>query len=143
MAGPVTSEATAIWEGDLPTGHGTVSLDSSDAGAFKISWPARAEGSTEVSTPEELLAAAHASCYCMALSHGLGGAGFTPTSIQATAAVTFEAGVGVKSSHLLVEAVVPGISADQFEQIAEAAKAGCPISKALAGVDITLEAGLA
>lgn len=143
MPTPVTSEATTIWEGDLLSGAGTVSLDSSDAAAFPVNWTARSSGSESITTPEELLAAAHSSCFSMAFSHALAGAGHPPTSIQTTASVTFEAGVGVKGSHLLVNAVVPGIDEATFAKLAEEAKANCPISQALAGVTITLEATLA
>ena len=140
MPTPVVSEATTIWEGQLLTGHGTVSLDSSDAAAFPVTWAARSNGSTEITTPEELLAASHSSCFSMAFSHALAEAGFTAESIQATAAVTFEAGVGVRSSALRVEARVPGLSEDEFQRTALAAKEGCPISQAMAGITISIEA---
>ncbi len=139
---PVVSESTTIWEGQLFTGHGTVSLDTSDAAAFPITWAARSNGSSELTTPEELLAASHSGCFSMAFANTLAEAGFTAEHIQATAAVTFEAGVGVKSSHLTVSAKVPGIEAAQFAELAQAAKAGCPISQALAGIEISIDANL-
>lgn len=140
----VTSEATTVWTGTLMEGSGTVALDSSKLASFPVNWKARAEGGAEATTtPEELLGAAHSACFSMALSHALAGAGHTPESIQTTAAVTFEAGKGVTGSHLLVSARVPGLSEAEFESFAEDAKQNCPISKALAGVPITIEAELA
>jgi osmotically inducible protein OsmC len=139
----LTSEATTVWNGELFTGAGKVSLDSSHVGTFDVNWKARAEGSANTTTPEELLAAAHSSCFSMAFSNELTSAGFPPEEIQATAAVTFEAGKGVTGSHLLVNARVPGIDESEFARIAELAKTNCPISKALAGIPITLEVELA
>jgi osmotically inducible protein OsmC len=139
----LTSEATSVWTGDLMTGAGTVTLDSSGAGSFPVNWKARAEGVAHTTTPEELLGAAHAACFSMALANILAGAGHPPTNIQATAAVTFVAGTGVTGSHLLVSASVPGITEDEFEAFAEDAKVNCPISQALTGISITIEAELA
>lgn len=139
----VTSEATTLWFGDLPNGSGTTSLDSSDAGEFPVTWAARSEGVQGLTNPEELLGAAHSACYAMAFSHALGEAGTPPESLQVTAAVTFVPGEGVTGSHLLVSAKVPGMSDEDFQRHAEDAKANCPISKALAGIPITLEASLA
>lgn len=142
----VTSEATTVWTGTLLEGSGNVALDSSKLGSFPVNWKARAEsgaGTGATTTPEELLGAAHSACFSMALSHALAGAGHTPESIQTTAAVTFEAGKGVTGSHLLVSARVPGLSEAEFETFAKDAKENCPISKALAGVPITIEAELA
>ena len=139
----VTSEATTIWLGDLMSGSGTTSLDSSDAAEFPVSWAARSEGVTGKTNPEELLGAAHSACYSMAFSNELAKAGTAPESLQVTAAVTFVPGEGITGSHLLVSAKVPGISEEDFQRLAEDAKANCPVSKALAGVPITLEASLA
>lgn len=139
----VTSEATTIWQGSLTAGSGTVNLDTSSAGKFDVNWKARSEGSSATTTPEELLAAAHASCFSMALSNALTSNGTPPESIQATASVTFKPGTGVTGSHILAHAVVPGISAADFDRLSADAKANCPISRALAGVEITLEATLA
>ncbi len=139
----VTSEATTLWTGSLTEGSGTTSLDSSDAGEFPVTWAARSEGVTGMTNPEELLGAAHSSCYSMALSHALSGAGHPPTSLQVTAAVTFVPGEGITGSHLLVSASVPGLSAEEFQTFAEEAKTGCPVSAALTGISITLEASLA
>jgi osmotically inducible protein OsmC len=138
----LTSEATAIWKGTLFEGSGDVNLDSSGLATFPVNWKARAEGVENMTNPEELLAAAHSSCFCMALSLALAQAGSPAESIQTTAAVTFEAGKGVLGSHLLVSARVPGLTEEQFEQFAEDAKQNCPISQALA-IPITIEAELA
>ena len=139
----LTSEATTLWFGDLMSGNGTTSLDSSDAAEFAVDWKARSEGETGTTNPEELLGAAHSACYSMALSNGLGQAGHAPESLQVTAAVTFQPGEGITGSHLLVSAKVPGLSAEEFQRFAEDAKANCPVSQALAGIPITLEASLA
>ncbi|AYF96824.1 OsmC family protein [Protaetiibacter intestinalis] len=139
----VTSEATTLWFGDLLSGSGTTSLDSSDAAEFPVTWAARSEGELGRTNPEELLGAAHSACYSMAFSNALAQAGHAPESLQVTAAVTFQAGEGITGSHLLVSAKVPGISEADFERLAEDAKQNCPVSKALAGIPITLEASLA
>lgn len=139
----LTSEATTLWFGDLTSGSGTTSLDSSDAAEFPVSWQARAEGETGKTNPEELLGAAHSACYSMAFSNALAGFGTPPESLQVTSAVTFVPGEGIKGSHLLVSAKVPGISQEDFDRLAEDAKANCPVSQALAGIPITLEASLA
>lgn len=139
----VTSESTTLWFGSLTEGSGTTSLDSSDAGEFPVTWAARSEGVSGRTNPEELLAAAHSACYSMALSHALSQAGHTPESLQVTAAVTFVPGEGITGSHLLVSAKIAGISADDFHRFAEDAKTGCPVSAALTGTTITLEASLA
>lgn len=138
-----TSEATTLWFGDLMTGTGTTSLDSSDAAEFPVSWQARAEGVAGMTTPEELLGAAHSACYSMALSNALGNAGHAPDSLQVTAAVTFQPGEGITGSHLLVNAKVAGLTAEEFQAFAEDAKKNCPVSAALTGIKITLEASLA
>ena len=138
----VTSEATTVWTGTLFEGGGNVALDSSGLATFDVNWKARAEGQANTTNPEELLAAAHSSCFSMALSLALAQAGTPPESIQTTAAVTFEAGKGVLGSHLLVSARVPGITEERFEGIAEDAKQNCPISQALK-IPITIEAELA
>jgi len=139
----VTSEATTLWFGDLTSGSGTTSLDSSDAAEFPVSWAARSEGATGKTNPEELLGAAHSACYAMAFSNELAKAGTPPESLQVTAAVTFDPGAGITGSHLLVSAKVPGITEEEFERLAAEAKENCPVSKALAGIPITLEASLA
>jgi len=138
----VTSEAQTQWHGSLTEGSGNTALVSSGAGTFDVTWAARGEGQTGRTNPEELLGAAHSACYSMALSHALSGAGMPPTSIEVTAAVTFVPGEGISGSHLLVVATVPGIDEATFATFAEEAKVGCPVSQALAGVPITLEATL-
>ncbi|WP_137846017.1 OsmC family protein [Microbacterium sp. 2FI] len=139
----VTSEATTVWQGGLIDGSGEVTFVSSGLGTFEVNWKARSEGSTSVTTPEELIAAAHASCFSMALSHALAENGTPPESIDTTASVTFKPGTGITGSHLNVNATVPGLDPEEFERLAQGAKTGCPVSQALAGVEITLEATLA
>ncbi len=139
----VTSEATTLWFGDLLSGSGTTSLDSSDAAEFPVTWAARSEGVSGQTNPEELLGAAHSACYSMAFSNALAKNGTPPESLQVTAAVTFEPGTGITGSHLLVSAKFAGISEDDFQRLAAEAKSGCPVSQALAGIPITLEASLA
>lgn len=139
----VTSEARTQWHGSLAEGSGSTALVSSGAATFDVTWAARSEGHTGVTNPEELLGAAHSACYSMALSHALSGAGMPPTTLDVTAAVTFVPGEGITGSHLLVSATIPGIDEDTFATFAEDAKVNCPVSKALAGVPITLEATLA
>ena len=121
-----TRTASAHWEGSLMEGEGQVSLESSGVGTFDVSWPSRAE-------------AAHSTCYSMALSHGLAQAGTPPTTIDTTADVTFQPGTGITGIALKVVGAVPGISAEKFEEAAQAAKVGCPVSQALSAVPITLE----
>ena len=140
--------AEAVWDGDLMTGTGTVSAATS--GAFTslgVSWASRTEGPEARTSPEELVAAAHASCYCMALSAGLGRAGTPPTRLEVSATVTFqqiEGGWKVASSALTVKGTVAGITSEEFAAAAEAAKDGCPISGALKGnVDLSVDATLA
>ncbi len=137
-----TRNAHAGWVGDLPTGAGQVTLDSSELGTFDITWKARAEVSEGKTSPEELIAAAHASCFAMAFSNELSTAGHAADYVNTSAAVTFVPGTGITGSHLTLAAKIPGISQEDFDSIANGAKTGCPVSAALAGVDITLEATL-
>ena len=125
-------------------GAGTIESTTSGAiGVQPVSWPNRAEDSPTSTSPEELIAAAHAACFSMALSHGLAQAGNPPDELQTSATVTFQPGQGITKIALTVAGSVPGIDADAFRQAAEGAKANCPVSKALAGVpEITLEATL-
>jgi len=139
----LTSEATTLWFGDLENGSGTTSLDSSDAAEFPVNWEARSDGVVGYTNPEELLAASHSACFSMAFSGRLAKAGHAPESLQVTAAVTFQPGEGVTGSHLLVSAKIPGMTDDEFQAVAQDAKENCPISKALAGIPITIEASLA
>ena len=138
-----TRTATTQWKGALLDGAGTVSLDSSGVGTYEVSWPSRAEQANGKTSPEELIAAAHSSCYSMALSHGLAGAGNPPESVQTKADVTFQPGEGITGIHLTVEGEVPGLDEAGFQAAAEDAKKNCPVSQALAGTTITLTAKLA
>jgi osmotically inducible protein OsmC len=124
-------------------GQGTVSLDSSNVGKFEVNWPSRAEEANGKTSPEELIAAAHSTCYSMALSHGLAGAGTPPEKVDTKADVTFQPGEGITGIHLTVRASVPGLSAADFEKAAQNAKENCPVSQALKGTKITLDAALA
>ncbi|GAA4505898.1 MULTISPECIES: OsmC family peroxiredoxin [Nonomuraea] len=137
-----TRTATTQWKGALLDGSGTVSLDTSGVGSFEVSWPSRAEAANGKTSPEELIAAAHSACFSMALSHGLAGAGTPPESVQTSADVTFQPGEGITGIVLTVKAHVPGVTAEQFQQAAETAKVNCPVSKALTGTTITLNAEL-
>jgi osmotically inducible protein OsmC len=134
--------ANAHWEGSLLEGAGTVSLDSSGIGSYEVSWASRANDANGKTSPEELIAAAHSTCYSMALSHALAGAGTPPQTVDTKADVTFQPGEGITGIHLTVRASIPGISAEDFGKAAEEAKANCPVSKALAGTTITLDAAL-
>jgi lipoyl-dependent peroxiredoxin len=141
-------QASAVWEGDLLSGSGMVTYVSSGAYArLPVSWAARTEEANGKTSPEELLASAHASCFCMAFSNGLAKNGTPPTRLDATATVTFEkgdAGWSVKSSAITVSGIVSGIDAAKFAELAEGAKDGCPISRALKGnVELSVEATLA
>ncbi|GAA1977836.1 MAG TPA: OsmC family protein [Kutzneria sp.] len=138
-----TRKADTHWEGSLMDGKGAVTLASSEIGTFDVNWPARSAEPNGVTSPEELIAAAHSTCYSMALSHGLAQAGTPPTSVDTHAEVDFQPGTGITEIRLTVRASVPGLSAEDFQAAAENAKANCPVSKALAGVpSITLDAAL-
>jgi osmotically inducible protein OsmC len=136
-----TTKASATWNGDLKNGNGTMKMDSgSYEGAY--SFASRFEDG-EGTNPEELIGAAHAGCFSMALSLELSEAGYDPESIDTSAEVTFEVIDGepaITGIKLITEANVPGIDNDKFQQFAEGAKEGCPVSKALSGIDITLDA---
>ncbi|KOV62324.1 peroxiredoxin [Streptomyces sp. MMG1121] len=125
------------------TGSGTVTFDSSGIGSQAVSWPSRAEQANGKTSPEELIAAAHSSCFSMALSHGLTGAGTPPTRLETKADVTFQPGTGITGIHLWVRGEVPGLDEEGFASAAEDAKKNCPVSQALAGTTITLSAELA
>ena len=142
-----THSAQAVWEGDLASGTGRVDLDSGAASALNVSWPHRTEGGVAGQTsPEELIAAAHASCFAMALSHELSQAGHVPQTLSVAAACAIEpveGGFGITSSRLRVRGVVPGVDADAFQTAAQAAGEGCPVSGALHGnVEISVDAEL-
>lgn len=137
------STARAHWEGDLFSGSGTVALYTGAAGPLEVNWQARAEEHGGITSPEELIAAAHATCYSMALSNVLAKAGHPPASLDVEATATFVPGTGITQIVLRLTADVPGISQEDFQEAAENAKENCPVSKALKGnVDISLEATL-
>ncbi|WP_205475010.1 OsmC family peroxiredoxin [Nocardioides sp. SYSU D00038] len=136
-------QATTVWEGTLFEGSGKVTLESSGIGTYDVSWPSRAEEANGKTSPEELIAAAHSSCFSMALSNGLAKADTPATSLTTTAEVELTPGTGITGIKLTVRGVVEGIDEDAFVAAAEAAKAGCPVSQALAGTTITLDAALA
>ncbi|MGW4011904.1 OsmC family peroxiredoxin [Streptomyces sp. NA03103] len=138
-----TRSAHTVWEGNLFEGKGVVTFDSSGIGEQPVSWPSRAEQANGRTSPEELIAAAHSSCFSMALSNGLAGAGTPPTKLTTSADVTFQPGEGITGIHLTVEGTVPGLDNDAFAAAAEDAKKNCPVSQALTGTTITLSAKLA
>lgn len=140
-----TRTAEATWNGDLPSGDGTMSLES---GAYTGAYSFRSRfEDADGSNPEELIATAHAGCYSMALSNVLAEAGHDPESVHTTAEVTLQMlpddGPTITKIHLTAEATVPGLDDETFQTHATAAKEGCPVSKALAGPEITLDATLA
>ena len=138
--------ATTQWQGDLQTGEGVVTLDSSHAGKFPVTFPTRGGEPDGHTSPEELIAAAHSACYSMSLSNGLTTAGTPPTSLSVSAEVTLgriDGAPVITNIALTVEGDVPGIDQAGFAAAAAVAKDGCPVSKALAGVsDISLTATL-
>jgi lipoyl-dependent peroxiredoxin len=137
--------ADVIWKGSLTEGRGTiVSTTTGAIGEQPVSWAARSTDETGgVTSPEELIAAAHASCFSMALSNGLAKDGHAPADLHTSATVTFQPGDGITRIALTVEGHVPGLDESAFEQAAQTAKENCPVSKALAGVpEISLEARL-
>jgi lipoyl-dependent peroxiredoxin len=137
------SRADTVWEGSLTKGRGTTKPQSGGFGEVEVTWQARVERTEGTTSPEELLAAAHASCYCMALSHELSEAGNEPERLEASATVSFAPGEGVKSSRVVVRGTVPGIDQEAFEKAARSAGENCPISGAISGnVDIEVEATL-
>ena len=124
-------------------GAGRVTLESSGLGTYDVTWASRAEDPAGRTSPEELIAAAHSACFSMALSHALAGAGTPPERLETSADVTFQPGEGITGIHLKVRGTVPGLSKDDFTAAADKAKEGCPVSKALTGTTITLDATLA
>lgn len=134
------STASTRWHGDLMSGSGITTLSSGAAKPLAVDWKARTEEHGSKTSPEELIAAAHASCFSMALSNGLAKNGTPPTSLDVTATATFVPGTGITGMALVVSGDVPGLDDDGFREAAEAAKVGCPVSQALAGnVPISLE----
>jgi len=134
-----TRTAKAHWEGSLMEGAGQVALESSGVGTYDVTWASRANEANGKTSPEELIAAAHSTCFSMALSHALAGAGNAPESIDTQADVTFQPGEGITGIKLSVNGKVPGLTADEFAEFAEGAKKNCPVSQALSAVPITLD----
>ena len=137
--------ADVVWQGDLLSGSGTIGVVGSGAfGPLDVSWAARAEEPNGKTSPEELIAAAWASCFSMQLSGGLARAGSPPERLETSATVTFQPGEGIIRGALTVRGTVPGLDEDGFKAAAEDAKENCPVSKALTGIpEITVEASLA
>jgi lipoyl-dependent peroxiredoxin len=139
-------QASVRWQGSLMDGSGTIASTTTGAiGKQPVSWAARStDDAGGVTSPEELIAAAHAACFSMALSSGLSKDGHPPDELRTSATVSFQPGEGITRIALTVEGEVPGLDADAFEQAAQTAKENCPVSKALAGVpEISLDARLA
>jgi len=137
-------KAEVTWNGDLMSGNGRIdSVTSGVFGGLEVSWAARSEQPDGKTSPEELIAAAHATCFSMALSHGLAQAGNAPEELKTSATVTFQPGEGITKIALDVAGRVPGIDDGAFQQAAQQAKENCPVSQALAGVpEISLSARL-
>jgi lipoyl-dependent peroxiredoxin len=137
-------KADVVWQGDLMNGSGTIGTVTSGAfGPLDVSWPARTEEPNGKTSPEELIAAAWASCFAMALSHGLAQAGNAPERLATSATVAFQPGEGITSGRLTVVGTVPGMSDDDFRAAAEDAKKNCPVSQALTGIpSVELDARL-
>jgi len=134
----VESKAEATWNGDLSSGSGTVAPASGAFPDVQVTWRQRAETRESGTSPEELIAAAHAACFSMALSHGLTQAGHPPERLATSAQVGFPGGEGITGIQLAVRGRVPGLDQEGFRRAAEAAKANCPVSKALSAVEIRL-----
>ena len=138
-------DATTHWKGGLQTGAGEGTLDSSNAGQFSVSFPTRAGNPEGQTSPEELIAAAHSACYAMSLSSLLEQASHPPTSLDVSAEVTLDRvaeGFAITAIALTVRATAPGVDAAAFDRLAQSAKQTCPVSKALAGTTIHLDAAL-
>jgi osmotically inducible protein OsmC len=141
----MTTFGTAVWRGGLKDGKGAISTKSGALKDLPYGFAARFEGQPG-SNPEELIGAAHAACFAMAMSAGLGDAGFTAEQLDARSDVTLEKvpdGFSITKIHLTLKAKIPGIDNAKFQQIADATKQGCPVSKVLKGATITLDAALA
>ena len=139
-----TRTAEAHWEGSLKEGAGEVTLVSSGIGTYPVDWRARTEQSNGMTSPEELIAAAHSTCFSMSVANELVLAGnAAPTTVDTRAEVTFQPGKGITGIKLFVSAVVPDIDEDAFQAAVSAAEQNCPVSRALAATPITVEASLA
>ena len=143
-----TRTARTAWNGNLMEGSGQVELSSSKVGTYEVNFPKRAaDDAGGVTSPEELIAAAHSACFAMQLSNNIAEAGGTPQALEVTADVTLgpdadRGGFLITGIKLTVRGEVDGLDAAGFEQAAQEAKTGCPVSKALTGVEITLDAAL-
>ena len=137
--------AEVVWQGDLMSGSGTIQTVTSGAfGPLDVSWPSRSEEPNGQTSPEELIAAAWAACFSMALSHGLAQAGNPPEKLESSATLTFQPGEGIVKGVLTVRGTVPGLDEEAFREAADDAKKNCPVSKALSGIpDVSLDAKLA
>jgi osmotically inducible protein OsmC len=135
-------KATTVWSGPLLTGAGTVTLESSGIGSYDVSWASRAEEANGKTSPEELIAGAHSACFSMAFSNALAKNETPAERLETSAVVTFIPGTGITKSALSVVGTVPGIDEAKFLELADDAKANCPVSQALS-VEITLDAKLA
>ena len=133
-----TRRASAVWNGTLLEGKGQVTFESSKVGTFPVSWPARSAEPNGVTSPEELIAAAHSTCFSMALSSALTKAGTPAVELRTSAEVDFQPGVGITEIRLHVSGDVPGLDHSGFVSAAEGAKEGCPVSQALKAVPIKL-----
>jgi lipoyl-dependent peroxiredoxin len=132
--------ADVVWQGDLMNGSGQIaSVTSGALPELDVSWASRSGDAAGKTSPEELIAAAHASCFSMALAHGLAQGGNPPERLETSATVTFQPGEGITRSALSVRATVPGMTEEDFRAAADDAKANCPVSKALAGTNVELE----
>ena len=136
------STGRAHWEGDLTSGSGTTTLDSGAAEPLPVTWEARSEAHDGLTSPEELIAAAHAACFCMAFSARLGTAGGTSIVLDAEATATFVPGEGITGISLKVRGSADGVSEEDFLSLAEDAKVNCPVSQALS-VPVTLDVSIA
>jgi osmotically inducible protein OsmC len=142
-----TRTATTTWTGDLQSGSGNVELVSSKIGTYEVSWPKRtADEANGTTSPEELVAAAHSSCFAMAFSNQLAQAGGSNAQLTVRADVTIgpdpAGGFRIRTSKLTVRGSVDGLDDAAFVKAAEEAKVGCPVSKALTGLDISVDAAL-
>jgi osmotically inducible protein OsmC len=134
MANPALSTAHAVWNGDLIHGHGTFTVDSGAIGELPVTWAGRTERTPGSTSPEELIAAAHAACYSMAFSNYLAGKGHAPTKLEVTATASFargESGAKIESIDLKVRGQVPGMDSAAFQAAAVEGEKGCPVSNAL------------
>ena len=133
-----TRRASTLWKGSLLEGSGETTFASSGIGTFPVSWPSRSEEANGKTSPEELIAAAHASCFSMALSSALAKAGTPAEQLETSVEVDFQPGQGVTEIRISVRGTVPGLSDDDIAAAAQGAKENCPVSKALAAVPIAL-----